>query len=139
MRYLVDTCVISEMIKPQPQSSVLSWWDNCVTSQMYISALTIGELHFGITRLPDGKKKDELLAYFKQITSALSGSILPITDKISIIWAEMKAQAGRKGVQLPVIDGLLAATAKEHGLIFVTRNTKDVAITGVSIFNPWDQ
>jgi predicted nucleic acid-binding protein len=50
----------------------------------------------------------------------------------------MKTQAERKGVQLPVIDGLLAATAKEHGLIFVTRNVKDVAITGISIFNPWD-
>jgi predicted nucleic acid-binding protein len=67
MRYLIDTCIISEMIKPHPQASVLSWWDNCVSCQIYISSLTIGELRFGITRLPDGKKKVELLAIINKL------------------------------------------------------------------------
>jgi toxin FitB len=139
MNDLIDTCVISEMIKPFPEVSVLSWWDSCIKSQIYISSLSIGELHFGISRLLNGKKKDDLLAWFKQIVIIFSGRLLPITDKTSIIWAEMRTKAERKGVQLPVIDGLLAATAKEHDLIFVTRNIRDVDITEVVIYNPWDK
>ena len=69
-------------------------------------------------------------------TCVISGRI-PITDKTSIIWAEMRTKAESTGTQLPVIDGLLAATAKENELIFVTRNTKDFAITGIIIHNPW--
>ena len=77
------------------------------------------------------------MVWFNDIIVIFSGRILPIVDKTSIIWAEMKNSAERKGIQLPVIDALLAATAKEHGLTFVTRNTKDVDITGVAIYNPW--
>lgn len=137
MNYLIDTCVISEMIKPQPEVLVLSWWDSCVKNQIFISSLSIGELYFGITRLPDGKRKNDLLPWFNQIIMAFSDRILPFSEKTGIIWAELKIFAQRKGVQLPVIDGLLAATAKEHDLTFVTRNTRDVDITGIMIHNPW--
>jgi toxin FitB len=137
MKYLIDTCVISELRRPSPAASVLSWFDTCDESKIFISSLSIGELHHGISRLPDGKRKNDLLTWFNQITEAFSGRILPITDKTSIIWADMRTKAESNGTQLPVIDGLLAATAQENELIFVTRNTKDFAITGVIMHNPW--
>ena len=137
MNYLIDTCVISEMTRLYPESSVVSWWDSCVKSQIYISCLSIGEIHYGLSRLPDGKKKDDLLTWYKEILATFSNRILPITDKTGIIWAEMRAQAKNKGFELPVIDGLIAATAKEHDLILVTRNTKDFEITNVIFSNPW--
>lgn len=137
MKYLIDTCVISELRRPSPAASVLSWFDNCDESKIFISSLCIGELHHGISRLPDGKRKNDLLTWFNQIKEAFSDRILPITDKTSIIWADMRTKAESNGTPLPVIDGLLAATAQENELIFVTRNTKDFAITGIIMHNPW--
>jgi toxin FitB len=137
MKYLIDTCVISELRKPYPTASVLDWWRNCDESHIYISSLSIGELHYGISRLPEGKKKLDLLTWFTQIVEAFCGRILPFNDKTCIIWADMKANAANNGIQLPVIDGLIAATAQENDLILVTRNTKGFAITGIIIHNPW--
>lgn len=137
MKYLIDTCVISEFRKPAPQESVLNWFNACDERQIYISSLSIGEIHYGISRLPDGRKKNDLLIWFEQVIANFTGRILPITDTTCIIWADMRTKAENNGVQLAVIDGLLAATAQEYSLNLVTRNVKDFNATGIHIFNPW--
>lgn len=137
MKYLIDTCVISEFRKPLPQESVLTWFNTCDEKQIFISSLSIGEIYYGISRLPDGKKKNDLLIWFDQVIAIFKGRILPITDTTCIIWAGMRTKVVNNGVQLAVIDGLLAATAQEYSLNFVTRNVKDFNATGIQIFNPW--
>jgi predicted nucleic acid-binding protein len=137
MKYLIDTCIISEFRKPIPEESVLKWFNACDENQIFISSLSIGEIHYGISRLPDGRKKNDLFMWFDQVITTFSGRIIPITDTTCTIWANMRAKAENNGVQLSVIDGLLAATAQEYSLIFVTRNVKDFVITGIQILNPW--
>lgn len=85
MSYLLDTCVISELRKPAPQDTVLSWFDSCGEEDMYISSLSIGELHYGISVLPEGKRKSDLLVWFGQVCDAFADRILPITTAICII------------------------------------------------------
>ncbi|HHV62526.1 MAG TPA: type II toxin-antitoxin system VapC family toxin [Firmicutes bacterium] len=131
--------MISELRKQAPQKSVLSWFDSCKEEQLYTSSLCIGELHYGISILPDGRKRNDLLVWFDEVCEAFSNKILPITATICIIWGHMRARARRDGKTLPVIDGLLAATAQVHDMILVTRNTADVEITGVRVLNPWKE
>lgn len=137
MNYLIDTCVISELRKPVPDESVLTWFQGCDAEKLYISSLSIGELHYGISLLPDGKKRNDVVIWFNQVVEAFSGRVLAITDVVSIIWGNMRARARKKGLLLPVIDGLLAATAEAHQLVLVTRNIKDMGITNALLHNPW--
>ena len=139
MSYLIDTCVVSELRKPMPQESVLAWFQACDAAEIYISALSLGELRFGLSILPDGKRKNDLLVWFNELIEAFAGKILPVTEKIALIWGSMRAKAQRNGLTLPVIDGLLAATAEAHQMVLVTRNTDDVASTGIPVLNPWQQ
>ncbi len=139
MGFLIDTCLISELRRPTPSESVRAWFQICEESNLFISALSIGEIKYGIQRLPDGSKKDDLQTWFNQIVDSFSNRILPVNEQICISWALMKAAAESKGFQLPVIDGLLAATAKEHNLVFVTRNTKDFELTNINMINPWNK
>lgn len=139
MGFLIDTCLISELRRPIPSESVKTWFQKCEENTIFISTLSIGEIKYGIQRLPDGSKKDDLQVWFNQVIDSFSYRILPITKQICITWAIMKAAAESNGFQLPVIDGLLAATAKEENLIFVTRNTKDFKPTNINMINPWDE
>ncbi len=137
MSYLIDTCVISELRKPVPQASVLAWFHACDEDDLYISSLSLGELQFGISTLPDGKKKNDLLLWFNELVLAFSERIVPVSTSVAIIWGNMRAKAQKSGITLPVVDGLLAATAEAHQMILVTRNTDDVAAAGISVLNPW--
>jgi len=137
MSYLLDTCVISELSKQSPDKSVLEWFKNCPDNRIYISTLTLGELQYGIELLPSGKKKNDLIAWFDEINSYYSEIALPVNNSISLRWGEMRAILRGQGVQLPVIDGLIAATSIEHNFILVTRNTSDFESTGVQCLNPW--
>lgn len=116
----------------------MTWFQSCDADKLYISTLSIGELHYGILLLPDGKKQSNLMLWFNQIIEAFSDRILAITDVVTITWGKMRAQTQKNGSKIPVINGLMAATAEIHQLVFVTRNTKDVKITGALLYNPWE-
>ena len=137
MSYLIDTCVVSELRKPVPQASVLAWFQTCAEDDLFISSLSLGELQFGISVLPDGKKKNDLLLWFNELVEAFSERIVPVSSSVAMIWGNMRANAQKSGLTLPVIDGLLAATAGAHQLIFVTRNADHAAAAGISVLNPW--
>ena len=138
MGYLIDTCLISELRRSVPSESVKTWFQTCEETQLFISVLTIGEIKYGIQRLANGKKKEELQKWFNQVIDSFSNRVLPITQHICITWAIMRSTAENNGLQLSVIDGLLAATAKENNLILVTRNIKDFEPTNINIVNPWN-
>jgi predicted nucleic acid-binding protein len=139
MRYLIDTCVISELRKPEPFPAVLAWFGSCKAGDIYISSLSMGELHYGISILPDSKKKNDLIIWFNQLTVSFGDRVIPVTLETCITWGNLRAEVKMNGRILPVVNGILAATALTHNLTFVTRNNNDFIMTGASLFNPWQE
>jgi len=136
--FLLDTNVISELLKPAPDQKVRAWIDEAEESMLYLSVLTLGEIRNGIERLRPGARRSTLDSWLRiDLHSRFERRILPIDDAIAERWGVLSAIARRKGKPIPVVDGLLAATALHHNLTFVTRNVSDVAGTSVATLNPW--
>ena len=140
MRYLLDTCVISELVARQPDPGVVQWIDSVDEETLFLSSITIGEIKKDIEKLvvSDRRKvlaewlEDELLVRFK-------GKVLPIDTAVMLVWGKLVADLEKQGKPMPVIDYLLAATALQGGLTLVTRNEDDFAHCGTAVVNPWEQ
>lgn len=138
MRYLLDTCVVSELAKPSPDETVARWADAQVEERLYLGVLSLGELRSGIDRMPVGRKKTALQVWLEDdLKARFADRWLDIDAETAERWGVLSADAARIGVAMPIIDGLLAATALVHGMTFVTRNESDVRASNVLIFNPW--
>jgi toxin FitB len=139
MKYLLDTCVISELTRKQPAKTVVDWITAQDEEHCFLSSLTIGELKKGIDRLPLSYKKTTLQAWLDQdLRQRFAERILSVDIEVAEQWGLICARSEKQGRSLPVVDGLIAATALVHGLIVVTRNTSDMAPSGVPLLNPWD-
>jgi len=138
MNYLLDTCVISELIRENPDANVVSWISGTSETSLYMSVLTIGEIHKGIEKLPESKKKDRLHKWVNSdLCIRFKNRILDLDLDVSTKWGQIQGKAEQVGKPMPLIDGLIAATALSHDLIVVTRNTKDMEQSGVTLINPW--
>lgn len=137
MRFLIDTCVVSEWKRREPAPTVLAWLNTLVQDDLVFSILTIGELRKGILRLPPGKRRDELHAWLQELRDLYALRIIPVSDREIDAWAEINAEAEANGTPVAAIDGLLAATARAHGLAVATRNIRDFLPTRVPVFDPW--
>ena len=137
MKYLLDTCVLSEFVKPAPSESVQAWVAQRKETELFVSALSLAELTRGIAKLPPSKRKSELSAWMSQLEASLGSRVLPFTSSTSGYWGEMCAATEAKGKPLASFDSLIAATAIEHGLALVTRNEKDFATAPLVVINPW--
>lgn len=139
MRYLLDTCVISELVSKQPNETVTAWIDSVEEERIFLSAVTVGEIQRGIERLPDFKRKRELVAWLAEdLLIRFHGRILALDANVFLTWGSMVAGLEHRGRTLPAFDSLIAAVALTHGLELVTRNDKDFMETGVSLLNPWN-
>jgi toxin FitB len=137
--FLLDTNVVSEIRKPQPEPKVLQWVDASEQKLFYVSVLTLGELRKGIDSLPRSSRRTALESWLTyDLTLWFAGRILSVDRDIADRWGRIAAQAKLAGRAIPLTDGLLAATAMQHNLTLVTRNTRDVQLTGVPVFNPWE-
>ena len=138
MNYLLDTCVISELIRENPEANVASWISGIPETSMYLSVLTIGGIHKGIEKLPESKKKDRLHKWVNSdLCIRFKNRILDLDLEVSTKWGQIQGKAEQVGKPMPIIDGLIAATALSHDLIVVTRNTEDMEQSGVTLINPW--
>lgn len=136
--FLLDTNCISEDIKPRPNPRVVSWLRETDFSILYLSVLTLGEIRKGIEGLPAGRRKLHLQIWLDTgLRSQFGDRLLPIDGAVAERWGLLEAQAKSNRRPLPIIDGLLAATAIEHNLTVATRNTKDFEAAHVPVFNPW--
>ena len=136
--FLLDTNVISELVKPRPEISVTTWVEDTDESLLYLSVLTLGEIRRGIAALPQSRRRAILEAWLnKDLRARFEDRILIIDQNVADRWGLLTAVARNSGIALPVIDGLLAATALEHNLTLVTRDTAQIPSMGVSVFNPW--
>ena len=136
--YLLDTHVISELTKARPEAKVVSWFHATNEELLYLSVLTIGEIRKGIDSLPRSNKRALLESWLvNDLVLRFAGRILDVNLDIAERWGLISAQAKIAGTPLAVVDGLMAATALHHNLTLVTRNTKDVQVTGINTLNPW--
>jgi predicted nucleic acid-binding protein len=135
--FLLDTSVISELVKPKPDPAVTGWIDATDESLLCLSVLTLGEIRKGISSLPHASRRASLETWLDHdLVLRFAGRILAIDQAVADRWGRMAAKALGGKSPFPVIDGLLAATAMQHNLTLVTRNTKDVAVTDVAVCNP---
>jgi toxin FitB len=138
MRVLLDTCVLSEIRKKKGSSVVKNAVQTFSNTDLFLSVITIGEIVKGIELLGSSKRKKELTAWVQGLERDFSESILSIDIETVIIWGDLTASAQKSGKTVPACDGLIAATAKRHGLHLMTRNVIDFEPTGAMIFNPWE-
>lgn len=140
MRYLLDTNVLSEPAKPRPSPQVLAWLERQPPLDLAISVLTLGEIEKGLQLLVDGSKRERLARWLRgDLPRQFSGRVLDVDERVALAWGGMAAAGRQARRELPVIDGLLLATAVVHGLVFVTRNTRDYGARGVPLLDPWQE
>jgi toxin FitB len=136
--FLLDTNVVSELIKAEPDRNVVRWVGETDEAVLFLSVLTLGEIRSGIERLNPGRRRGRLESWLAvDLRHRFQDRILSIGQPIAERWGALSAAAAKKGRPLPVIDGLLAATAWHHDLMVVTRNDTDLRGTGVPTLNPW--
>lgn len=129
-RHLLDTNIISNVVKPEPSELLLAWWAEQRDDDLFVSALTIAEIRRGILEEPRGRKRDALDAWFagpEGPQSLFAGRVLPFDDKAGLIWAHLMAEGKAAGRPRSGLDMIIAATARANDCLVVTDNEKDFA------------
>lgn len=138
-RYLLDTCVLSEFVKPNPERKVVDWLNSVDPETVFLSAVTIGEIQFGISNLPPSNRRTELEVWLNEsLPQHFGGRVLALDAATFVTWGKMAAEQKRKGETQSVMDSLIAAVALGQKMVLVTRNVSDFTVTGLSVLNPWE-
>ncbi|HNT77471.1 MAG TPA: type II toxin-antitoxin system VapC family toxin [Anaerolineae bacterium] len=138
MNYLLDTCVISELVAKQPNSQVIAWIDSVEEVRLHLSVITLGEIRKGIEKLPDSERKTRLEIWLnEELPRRFADRIILIDTAVMLQWGQFAGSLEKAGKPVSAMDSLIAAIALYHHLILVTRNEADFENTGVKIFNPW--
>jgi len=136
--YILDTNVISELVRQKPNQKVVQWVEELDERQAYLSVITIGEISKGIERLTASQRRAALMDWLQAyLLPRFRDRILNIDIEVMFAWGRMNADLERKGKTMSAIDLMIAATALQTGFTIVTRNEKDFENAGVYTFNPW--
>ncbi len=137
MSYLVDTNVLCEPSRARPEAKVVQWLQ-ANESRLYTSVLVTGEIRYGIELLPrSSARRASLLRWYERLMAIMAGRVLSINSRVTEEWARLQADAHAKRIVLPVVDSLLAATARRYQLEIVTDNEIHFRSAGVRVFNPF--
>jgi len=140
MSFLLDTCVISELVARQPNPEVVQWIDSVDEDKLFLSVITIGEIKKGIEKLSGSRRKDALADWLKDsLLVRFRDKVLPVDIPVVLCWGQLNADLDRRGRRMPAIDSLIAATCLQAGFQLVTRNESDFAHSGVTVINPWER
>ena len=135
MSYLLDTNILSETVRRNPNKSVITWLDQLPGDVLYVSVLTLGEIRKGIETLADGKRREKLRLWLEhELPAWFVGRVLPVDLAVADRWGRLLAEIARP---VPTTDSLLAATALHHELRLVTRNSGDFEYPGLEVINPF--
>jgi len=133
--YLLDTNVLSELVRAKPNPAVVAWFDQVPDDSLHISVLTLGEIRKGVESVSDDRRKEKLRVWLEHtLPDWFENRVLSVDEAVAEQWGRMLAEAGRP---VPAVDSLLAATALQHGLRMVTRNELDFTFSGLEVINPW--
>ena len=138
MKVLLDTNVLSEPTRPRPDRRVLAWLHEFDEDRVFLSAISLAEIRRGIVLMDDGKRRhalDEWLTH--DFASRFAGRIVSVDQSVALAWGDIMGTANRQGLNPGTMDCFIAATAKAHGLILATRNTRDFSSLGIKVVNPW--
>jgi len=134
--FLLDTNAVSEWVKPQPNPGLMSWMEAVDEDRTFLSVISLAELHYGVERMPPGRRRDRLAEWVSdELSLRFEGRILPVSAAIAEMWGKTVSRSEAAGRPVGVLDAFLAATAEVHRLVLVTRNTAD--FHGVEVLNPW--
>jgi hypothetical protein len=136
--FLLDTCVLSELRKPQPNAGLLDWVAAVDEGDLYLSVLTLAEIRSGIESKVRGRERAALETWLvSDLSSRFAGRILDFTSDVADRWGRLDGRERARGKRLPVVDAQIAATALQANLTVVTRNVRDFVRTGVPVLDPW--
>jgi predicted nucleic acid-binding protein len=137
--FLLDTNCLSELVRIKPEPRVVEWMEAADEGLLYLSVLTLGEIRKGLAGMSQGKRRARLEAWLEaDLQARFSGRILSVDRRVADRWGFITAQAKNEGYSLPIVDGLLAATAVHYNLTVVSRNISDFRRAQVPVFNPWE-
>ncbi len=138
-RYLLDTNVLSELRKPRPEPRVLAFVAEQPLEALYVSAVTLAEIRFGIERVTDAARRAELGAWLtNKVRPMFEQRVLPVSEDVMLVW-RLLVEEGRKGGHTFLQpDLIIAATAAHHGLTVATRDVSEFARVKVPVLNPWE-
>lgn len=134
---LLDTNVVSEAMKPEPEPAVRKWLDEQAAETLYLSSVTIAELMFGIGALPKRKRKDKLAAALEGVLELFADRILPFDTGAARRYAELAVRARAAGKGFPTPDGYIAAIAASQDFAVASRDTSAFKAAGLTVINPW--
>ncbi len=136
--WLLDTNVISELVRESPDGGVVRWLGRQSASALYLSVITLGELMYGVARLPAGVRRERLTSWLHvDIHEQFAGRVLSFGEPQAFAWGELRAKTERRGAARNTVDLQLAATAAVAELALVTRNTRDFDGLGLALVDPW--
>ena len=138
-RYLLDTCVISEYVRRQPEMEVIRWLDSQPEENLFISVITVGEIRKGIVKIESSQseKYQKLDEWLYKLIQRFEPRIITLDREIMLRWGDLSGKAEQAGKRLPIVDSLIAATAINNQLTLVTRNENDFSSIDVPLYNPW--
>jgi predicted nucleic acid-binding protein len=140
LNYLLDTNILCEATRPHPDAHAAAWLSARPALTLFVSLVSIAEIRKGILLLPEGKKRAKLGSWLEsELLPAFASRVIPLGEAELNEWAALQADAEKKGHRLPVVDSLIAATARCHGLTLATRNIQGFCHCGISVHNPWEE
>jgi len=139
VKWLLDTNAVSEQVRRRPDPSVLRWIAERPRDQVGISAVTMAELRAGALAAAEPRRTELIDWLTVEIERTFGDRIVPVSVDVLMDWLHLGRRLAEKRAPRPAADTIIAATARVHGLIVVTRNAKDFAGTGVTVYNPWTE
>ena len=136
---IVDTNVVSELMRLSPDTRVRDWVNARAPGELYTTAVTVAEIRYGLERLPDGRRKESLLATATEVFAAFSEFIQPFDADAAAWYATIVAGRDRLGLPIDGFDAQIAAICRTRGAALATRNAKDFRETGIDVIDPWHE
>jgi predicted nucleic acid-binding protein len=136
---ILDTTVVSELMRTEPAPGIASWVRDRDRRELRMTAITLAEVRYGIARLPEGRRKQVLLAAADEIFSAFADQVLPVDTAAAELYAVIASSRERAGKPIAGFDALIAAVCRSRGAVLATRNVSDFDGTGIEVIDPWRQ